>query len=286
MRQMAAAVLIGSITLAGCNRTSSPAVTDVAAQPAAPAVRNAEEQPKASRTTAVDSTGNPEGVPAEVGAPQVRAVGDIVASGPVGAAPSEVAGLVHGDAAPARETDTVSRPAWREVTIPAGTTLPILLDTPVASDVSREEQPVHAHLSRAVTIGGLTVLPRGTAVSGVVTDVVRSGKVSGRAHLAIRFDTLATSHTDERYRIETATVARTAPGTKKQDTVKILAPAAGGAVIGRIAGGRKGAAIGGGIGAGAGTAVVMSTRGQEVRLRKGTVLTLKLVEPLTVRVRT
>jgi hypothetical protein len=171
------------------------------------------------------------------------------------------------------------------VTIPAGTSLPIVLETAVGSDISRPEQPVEAHLTTAIMVDGVTAVPEGSSVTGVVTDAARSGKVKGRAHLAMRFDTLAPRGDEERYRIETTAVDRSAAATKKEDTVKVLAPAVGGALIGRIAGGRKGAAIGAGAGAGAGTALVMGTRGKEVRLGKGAALTLRLVEPIKVRVR-
>src|SRR5689334_10269438 len=50
----------------------------------------------------------------------------------------------------------------RQVTIPAGTELPIVLDTAVASDTSRAEQAVHAHLARAVVVHGETALPQGS----------------------------------------------------------------------------------------------------------------------------
>src|SRR5689334_18486024 len=43
---------------------------------------------------------------------------------------------------------------FHEVTIPAGTRLPIVLDTPVASDTSRVEQAVHAHLSQPIVVHG------------------------------------------------------------------------------------------------------------------------------------
>ena len=55
-------------------------------------------------------------------------------------------------------------------------------------------------------------------------------------------------------------------------------------MLGAIIGGGKGAAIGTAVGGGAGTAVVMSTRGEEVRLPAGTSLTVRLTQPLTVRV--
>ncbi len=129
------------------------------------------------------------------------------------------------------------------------------------------------------------MIPQGSRVSGVVTDATRSGRVKGLAHLALRFDTLAPRGDDERYQIHTAAVGRTAQSTKKKDATEIGVPAAGGALIGALLGGKKGALIGGAAGGGAGTAVVLSTRGKEVSLPKGAALTLRLSEPVTVRVR-
>ena len=184
---------------------------------------------------------------------------------------------------PAPATPSAAAPAVREVTLPAGTRLPVVLDTGVGSDTSRVEQPVNAHITRPIVVHGQTVLPAGTRVSGVVTDARRSGKVKGLAHVGVRFDTLVPRGDDERYKIRTAAVGRTAQSTKKKDALEIGAPAAGGAIIGAI--GKKGAAIGTAAGGGAGTAVVLSTRGKEVHLPKGSVLTLRLSEPVTIRIR-
>ena len=178
----------------------------------------------------------------------------------------------------------VARTIVREITIPAGTELPIVLDTSVGSDTSKVEQPVRAHLSRAVLVDGETVLAEGSSVMGVVTDATRSGKVKGRAHVAVRFDTVVPGGGDERYPIATAAIGRTAPATKKEDAIKIGAPAAGGAIVGAIIGGGKGAAIGTAVGGGAGTGVVLSTRGKETRIPVGSALRLRLTEPLTVRI--
>ena len=174
---------------------------------------------------------------------------------------------------------------WREVTLPTGTRLAVVLDTAVGSDTSRVEQPVTAHLSRPIRIQGRTVLAEGTRVSGVVTDATRSAKVKGRAHVAMRFDSLTPRGDDQRYTIRTASVGRTAQGTKQKDALEIGAPAAGGAIVGALLGGKKGALIGTAVGGGAGTAVVLSTRGKEVHLPKGVALTLRLAAPVTVRVR-
>ena len=195
--------------------------------------------------------------------------------------PVSAAGRVE----PARAADTAPSPdAWREITIPAGTQLAVTLDTAVGSDTSRVEEPVTAHLSRPLRVRGQTVLD-GARLTGVVTDASRSAKVKGRAHVAMRFDALTPTGGDQRYAIRTASVGRTAEGTKRKDALKIGAPAAGGAIIGALLGGKKGALVGTAVGGGAGTAVVLSTRGEEVHLARGSALMLKLAAPLTVRVK-
>jgi hypothetical protein len=194
-------------------------------------------------------------------------------------APSATSSATGATAAPS------AAPAVREVTLPVGTRLPVVLDTGVGSDTSRVEQPVQAHIARAIVVNGQTVLPAGTRVSGVVTDARRSGKVKGLAHVGVRFDALTPRGDDERYQIRTAAVGRTAQSTKKKDALEIGAPAAGGAIIGAIVGGKKGAAIGTAVGGGAGTAVVLSTRGKEVHLPKGSALTLRLSAPVTIRIK-
>src|SRR5215831_7336355 len=79
------------------------------------------------------------------------------ASAPISAATSE----------PAAPAAPVAR--FTEVTVPSGTTLRLALQSEVASDSSRVEQPVRATLRSPVTIDGKTVLPAGSEVSGVVT---------------------------------------------------------------------------------------------------------------------
>jgi len=172
----------------------------------------------------------------------------------------------------------------RDVTIPAGTVLPVDLETSVGSDISRVEQPVQGRLRRAITINGVQVLPAGTAVSGYVTAAQRPGRVKGRGYVAMRFTQLDTPGAGTT-RISTATIGRMAPATKKKDATKIGVPAAAGAIIGGIVGGGDGAAKGALIGGAAGTGYVLSTRGKEVRLGKGADLAVKLTAPVTVHVR-
>jgi hypothetical protein len=172
----------------------------------------------------------------------------------------------------------------REVTIPAGTLLRVRLQNSVGTDYSRVEDPVNASLVNPIVVGGRTVIPAGSAVGGSVTQARRSGKVKGRAQLAMRFYSITPAGDDERYRMTTRSWVRTAPATKAKDAAKIGIPAAGGAIIGGLVGGKKGAGIGAAAGGGAGTAVVLSTRGEEVRVGRGAIVSVRLTAPLTVRV--
>ena len=172
---------------------------------------------------------------------------------------------------------------YREVTLPAGTVLPVDLQTSVGSDISRVEQPVEGRLRSAVSSNGVEVLPAGTAVSGHVTAAQRPGKVKGRGMIAFRFTRIDTPG-EGTSRMSSAPISRMAEATKEKDALKIVAPAAAGAVIGRVAGGKDGAKKGAVIGGAAGTGYVLSTRGKEVRVGKGANLAVKLTAPLTVRV--
>jgi len=169
------------------------------------------------------------------------------------------------------------------VTLPSGTVLPVDLETAVGSDTSRVEQPVSGRLRRAVSVGGAEALPAGTIVSGHVTAAQRPGKVKGRGMVAMRFTQIDPPGAG-RTAMSTATISRLAPATKKADAVKIGAPAAAGAVIGGIIGGKGGAGKGAIIGGAGGTGYVLATRGKDVRLAKGSDLAVKLTAPLTLRV--
>lgn len=182
----------------------------------------------------------------------------------------------------AADTPSTAQRGEREITIPAGTQLRLRLDTGHASDTSRVEERVQAHLATPVVVNGRTVLPANAEAIGHITVARPSAKVKGRAYLAVRFTEVQAD--DERYRMTTRTWGREAPGTKRKDAAKIAVPGAVGAVVGAAIDGKKGAAIGAGVGAGAGTAVVLSTSGDEVRLPRGSTLLVRLSAPLTVRV--
>jgi len=184
---------------------------------------------------------------------------------------------------PARPAPLPAVAKFREITLPEGTKLAVRLESPVGSDTSRVESPVEATLSEAVVVDGIDVFPVGSVVKGEVAAAQAAGKVKGRASLALRFTSIAVAGRDE----PSAIVARTsflAPSTKGEDAAKIGIPAAGGAIVGGIVGGKKGAAIGAAVGGGGGTAVVLSTSGDEIRLGRGAALTLTMERAIDVRV--
>ena len=170
---------------------------------------------------------------------------------------------------------------FREFTVPGGTALAVRLDSSAGSDTSVVEDRVQATLTEAVLVEGVEVLPVGSVLTGVVTTADAAGKVSGRAALALRFQSVSVA--GETYALA-ASLHRSAAATKGDDAKKIGIPAAGGAIVGAIVGGKKGAAIGATVGGGAGAAVVLATSGPEVRWPAGTALSIGLDKDLDVRV--
>ena len=171
----------------------------------------------------------------------------------------------------------------RTVTIPDGTTLDVELGSTLASDTSRVEQDVTGTIDSAVVIDEVTVIPAGSKLRGYVTSAQESGKVKGRAELGFRFTSLTVGPVT--YDISTKPIFYRAESNKKDDAVKIGVGAAAGAIVGAITGGKKGAAIGTAVGAGGGTAVVLATDGDEIRLAAGRKLKVSLTDPLTIRSR-
>ena len=172
---------------------------------------------------------------------------------------------------------------FREITIPAGTALSLSLDDRVGSAISRVDDRVRAHLTRPVIVDGVTAVPERSELSGAVVEVLRSARVKGRARIAIRFDTLRAANGADTYAIRTPAIIRTTPGTLRKDALKVGIPAAAGAVLGGAFGGRKGALIGTAVGGGAGAGYVMSSRGPEIAINKGALLSVKLLDAVKVR---
>ena len=173
-------------------------------------------------------------------------------------------------------------PVFRDVTVSAGTSLPLELLTALSSETAQIETPVRARLRQDVVVDGYTALPAGSILTGTVTDVDRPGRVQGRARLAFRFNEVQIN--GGREDLATNPVSFEGEATKGEDATKIGAGAGIGAVIGGILGGKDGAVKGGAIGGAAGTGVVVATRGRDVEVASGTDITATLAQPTTIRV--
>jgi hypothetical protein len=167
------------------------------------------------------------------------------------------------------------------VVVAAGTSLPIVFETTVASNTSRAEDSVTASLAEDVTVGGTVVLPAGTEVRGFVTAAQGSGRVKGRARLAVRFTEIRSP--GRTYPIQASSIDVTAASSKGRDAKIAGGAAAAGALIGAIADGGEGALKGGLIGGAAGGAAVLATKGNEVVFASGSRATIKLQQDLRIR---
>jgi hypothetical protein len=185
-----------------------------------------------------------------------------------------------------RETATPSapaRPQFREVTIPAGTSLPLELTTALSSTTATVEMPVTARLRQAIVIDGQTAIPAGSTLHGEVFEVERAGRVRGRSHIAVRFSEVQMTG-GVRENLRTNPVNFEGEASKGEDATKVGVGAGVGAAIGGLLGGGSGAAKGAAIGGAAGAGTVLATRGREIELATGTDIEATLASPLEVQI--
>ncbi|MEO8499405.1 MAG: hypothetical protein ABI565_00720 [Vicinamibacteria bacterium] len=159
--------------------------------------------------------------------------------------------------------------------VPAGTGLPIEIQTTLSTATSREGDPVLAVLTEDVPLDGFR-LDKGAEVRGRVLTAVPAQRVKGRAHLVVGFD--AVMDGGEKIVIATETIDSLAASTSGKDKKIIAGGAAGGLILGAIKDGKKGAAIGTLLGAAAGTGAVLIMKGDEVEIPRGATLTVTVTK--------
>lgn len=166
-------------------------------------------------------------------------------------------------------------------TIPADSVVGLEIETGLSSQTAQIEDRVDARVTRDVKIDGTTVIPAGSRVRGEVIRVEHGGRFKERARLGIAFHTLILPD-GLTIDIDTDPVFREGDEVGRKAGARIGASAAGGAIIGAIFGGEKGAAIGAAAGAGAGTAVTAAQKPSEARFRAGSVVTVRLIAPVSI----
>ncbi len=185
-----------------------------------------------------------------------------------------------------------------ELVVPAGTVFPVVLNTYLNTRNTQAGDPFYADTTYPIWIQQRLVIPRGSIVKGVVTQVERPGTFRGKGRMAIKFETILLPNGVERELIadfhgihgpgaekidrKTETVEQGGSGNAGSDLGTVVGTAGQGAMIGGIAsrGGAKGAGIGAGAGAATGVAIVLLSRERNLVLEPGTQLDLQLSQPL------
>jgi len=180
---------------------------------------------------------------------------------------------------------TTSHAKAHEITIPAGTKVPIALRNAISTKGSHEGDPVYAQTTFPVVIDERIVIPPGTYMQGRIASIKPAGRLKGRAEVLMHFTTLiypsgytvvlpgsledAPSVDKARVKDKEGTITGDRDKGSKAATVAVPA-AEGGALAGGLATGSRGGALAGaGIGAAVGVMGAMLTHNSEVKLMPG-----------------
>jgi hypothetical protein len=171
--------------------------------------------------------------------------------------------------------------------IPQGSHLLLRMVNSVNTRTAQEGDFVYLRTSSPISIDGQIVVPVESYVQGVFSHSKKSGRVVGRAEIAIRIETLtlpsgkvyhmnphlaSVDSADSGQKVNSAETIKQGGG-KEEDAGRIAILAGSGAAIGALADRSiRGAGIGAGAGSAVGLATVLLTRGKEVSLRQGATL--------------
>ena len=172
--------------------------------------------------------------------------------------------------------------------IPKDTHVLLRMMNSISTRTAQEGTQVYMQTASPISDGTGIIVPVGSYVQGTVLVAKRSGKVAGRAELAIRLEVLTlpggrtlkfAPHVSGVDDGETTQKVVNNEGKIQQgntigkDVERIAILAGTGAGIGGLAdNGWKGAGIGAGAGTAVGLATTLFTRGKEVELRQGSSL--------------
>ena len=184
--------------------------------------------------------------------------------------------------APAPAPPPPPKPVVKQVTLPAGTTIPIRITETLDSKTAQANDVFHGSLAGDLGTQGVIAIPHGAEVVGRVVDAHEAAHFKGAAMLSLELTQLVTR--GQKLTLVTEAYTKEGAARGKNTAEKAGGGAVLGAVIGALAGGGKGAAIGGLAGAGAGTAANGVTRGQQVVIPTETLINFQLQSPITVTV--
>jgi hypothetical protein len=171
-------------------------------------------------------------------------------------------------------------PVVRNVTVTAGTSLPIRLADALDSATTQTGQVIHGTLAADIIADNMIAVPSGTPVTGRVVDAKDATHFSGSSLLSIEITQIELK--GQPVAVSTAAFSQQGKGRGKNTALKTGGGAALGAIIGGLAGGGKGAAIGAASGGGLGAGVNAITRGEQVKIPAETLVNFKLQSPISV----
>jgi hypothetical protein len=110
---------------------------------------------------------------------------------PQAAAPQAAAAPQPADnAAPSQSASAAADKAGKTIEVPAGTKVLLALRSGVNTKTAQPGDGVYLSSTFPVIAGGHVVIPSGVYVQGVIDNVVRPGRVKGRAQVTMHFTTL------------------------------------------------------------------------------------------------
>jgi hypothetical protein len=155
--------------------------------------------------------------------------------------------------------------------IPVGQELDVRLQNTLSSETATVEQRFEATTAVDLMQDGRVLVPAGSTVRGVVSDVKRPGRVDRVGSLTLSFDRMTVRGREYTIR-GMATNVFESRGIR--DEVGTAGAGAGvGGVIGGLIGGLKGAVLGAVIGAGG---AIAATEGKDINLPAGSIIRIRL----------
>ena len=167
------------------------------------------------------------------------------------------------------------------MTVPAGTTIHVRTIDSIDENTAPGTR-FRGSLAAPVKVGhGGMLIPSGAPVQLTAVNVQKAGAVKGRDRIDVRVDSI--TFRGRVYPV-TASISDTKTGKRGRRTLKGTGiGAAGGGLIGAIAGGGTGALVGALVGGGGGAAVSAATGKRNLSIPSETVLTFQLQAPLRVK---
>lgn len=173
-------------------------------------------------------------------------------------------------------------PAFRDVTVPAGTTLPIRITQTLDSATTQQGDSFSGTVATDIIIDGAVAIPQGAAVSGRVDTVQEAAHFKGNSLLSIELTGLR--NRNQNVALATEPYSVQGKGRGKNTAEKVGGGAAVGAILGGIFGGGKGAAIGAAAGGGLGAGANAVTKGEQVQIPSESLIRFRLTNAIALRV--